>query len=46
LQVDPPDPANVLATHIDVVLTGLLRADPQPTRVTLISHGTKGKKTT
>jgi TetR/AcrR family transcriptional regulator len=28
LQIDPPDPATVLATHIDVVLTGLLRTEP------------------
>lgn len=31
LQPDPPDPAKVLTTHIDVVLTGLLRQDPPPT---------------
>ena len=30
LQADPPDPATVLATHIDVVLTGLLRPEPKP----------------
>jgi TetR/AcrR family transcriptional regulator len=29
LQSEPPDPATVLATHIDVVLTGLLCAEPK-----------------
>ncbi|MFM8899040.1 MAG: TetR/AcrR family transcriptional regulator [Burkholderiales bacterium] len=38
LQPDPPDPAQVLATHIDVVLTGLLRPQPGPVN--------KGKKST